>query len=326
VTGTGSLWVPLEMTNLCQEGRCFYDAWSRAATLNKLLQNRSGIEIISFNESTHLYPSFPLPEAGFRKAIELSDLSVRIAESMTVLHMKREDVLNSEITRVEDLIKKTNSAEDRNRLGILLCRYGIIKKAKKQFLSILEDDENNAKAHHNLGNICLIKSDFDEAVEHYKKADEYGRDPEVLYNMAMAYALKKDKIKAEEILRKAYGNLTDKEEEKKVAWMLGVSDLRYEKMSLSQPHLEAFKAVIYKVIPDKHLMKGSAALGNRPSDASWKKANQLPDFLWGNFKGGVGWVLDVIDPVIDPFKLKSRFSKPTKKCNLYLSEVVWWKF
>ena len=69
-----------------------------------------------------------------------------------------------------------------------------------------------------------MKNAFSDALEQYKQVAKYTKDPEVLYNMGVAYFLAEDKNKAEESLRTAYNNLSDAREEKKVAWMLGVSD------------------------------------------------------------------------------------------------------
>ena len=278
-----SLWIPLEMTKFCNEGRCFFDAWTEAADRYKSFQKKDELEKIAFSEETNLYPSFPLPEPNARQAIILNDLQIRVAESMNVLYTEREAALDREKMRLEKEIKRTNSMEAKNQLGILLCKAGLMKKARKQFMSILKEDKNNTKARHNLGNIYLMKNDFSEAIDQYKRVSEYNKDPEVLYNMGVAYFLTDDRDKAESSLRTAYTNLSGAKEEKKVAWMLGVSDLKYEKMSLSQPRLEAFKAIIYKVIPDKQYMKSSPSMRSRRSDSSPKDSMDLSEVLWWKF-------------------------------------------
>jgi len=278
-----SLWIPLEMTKFCMEGRCFFDAWTEAANRYKGFQKKDALEKIAFSQESSLYPSFPLPEPNARQAIILNDLQVRVAESMNVLYKEREAALDREKKRLEKEIRKTSSLEAKNKLGILLCKAGLIKKARKQFLSILKEDNNNAKARHNLGNIYLMKNKFSEAIDQYKSVSEYGKDPEVLYNMGVAYFLTEDKDRAEDSLRTAYSNLSGDREEKKVAWMLGVSDLKHEKMSLSQPRLEAFKSIIYKVIPDKQDLKGSPSQGSRLSASSQKNSIDLSEVLWWKF-------------------------------------------
>jgi len=257
-----SLWIPLEMTRFCPESRCFTEAWLDASSRYQLVKDREGTKRIDFERDSEFYPPFPLPETDEAISLPAKDLPIRIAESMSYLFREKDLALKREQDACrKQLASNPNDLAVKNRLGILLCKGGELQQARKVFAAILEKDRTHEKARHNLGNTYLLMNMPSEAIEQYRLVPRNDSDPETLYNTGVAYFLMKKKGKAEASLKQAYGHLPDTySKEKRVAWMLGVSDIKQEKNSLSYPWMEEFKAIIYQATDS----------GDPTSSSSWR--------------------------------------------------------
>ena len=174
--------------------------------------------------------------------------------------------------------------EAKNHLGILLCKGGELTKAKDWFMTILEKDKANGNARNNLGNTYVLMKKPSEAIDQYRLVPGNDQDPEALFNMGVAYFMMDKNKNAEESLRKAYSSLPETfPDEKKLAWMLGVSDLKYEKMSLSDPWMEKFTELIYKATVHEHRKKVSSLWHGKQSESSQEGPMNRSEVLWWKF-------------------------------------------
>jgi len=276
----GSLWIPLEMTKFCPESPCFLKAWSEASERYGQLKGKGQMQAISSEQYMGSYPPFPLPESKQEPTTLPRDLNVRIAESTGVFYEQREVALKEEKDRLRKQISESqNTEEAMNSLGVLLCKSGEIQEAKKLFLSLLEKNQSHPKARNNLGNAYLLLNDPSSAVDEFRLIPEGEKDPEVLYNMAVAHFLKRDREKSVSCLRKASERLRLDSEERKLAWLLGVSDLRYLVGAFSEPWLEEFKSLIYEAVPGARKPSGSPSSGILPAVGA-QEERDVSGILW----------------------------------------------
>lgn len=68
-----------------------------------------------------------------------------------------------------------------------LIHHGDDTKAKELFLKVLEQDPNQAQAHHNLGSMAIIARQFDDAIRHWLAAHTCESTADSAFNVAMAY-------------------------------------------------------------------------------------------------------------------------------------------
>ena len=279
----GSLWIPLEMTRFCSEDRCFTEAWAQAAGRSVQLKDAKGVKRISFDRYTRAHPPFPLPSSRDGKTPLPENLHVKIAESMGVLYRNQEVALQQAKERyLQALARNPKDFKAKNRLGILLCKSGELQKAKECFVSLLEEDKSNPQARNNLGNTYLMMEKPAEAIDQYGLVSGNETDPEVLYNMGVACFLGKDRREAEANLRKAYSNLQIADEEKRMAWMLGVSDLDHVPSSSSEPWMEELKEMIYRIAPEE-ASRGVRSPSQTGQPAESQGQMGVSEVLWWKF-------------------------------------------
>lgn len=279
-----SLWIPVEITKFCSESHCFLDAWKEGAYRYTQLNNKTNMEKVTFNQDTKLYPPFPLPDSKQQVVLSVKDLPVRIAESLAVLYRDREQALSREKAACEKrLAANPGDVQAGNRLGILLCKSGETQKAREQFLNLLKANPSNGTVIRNLGNTYVLMGKPSKAVEEYRLVPGYDENPELLYNMGVAYFLLDDRKNALENLRRAYDHLPSDWKEKRMKWMLGVSDLKQEKTGISEPWMEVFRNLIYESTSNGNKRKMSGPVRGKQSKVPLEGQMSISDTLWWTY-------------------------------------------
>ena len=84
-----------------------------------------------------------------------------------------------------------------NRLGNIWFETGDLKQAEAMYRQVLTACPNHCAGYMNLGNILLTQNQVDAAIDAYEKALSLKpRDPDILYNMGVAFETKNDSARA----------------------------------------------------------------------------------------------------------------------------------
>jgi len=106
---------------------------------------------------------------------------------------KKEDFVDAEIDYRKALDEDIRSTDASYNLGNALCRQDKGEDALKQYkvtIDNTDDKELKAKAHHNIGNMCMNNEDYQNAVASYRDALRNNpKDDETRHNLAIAQLL-----------------------------------------------------------------------------------------------------------------------------------------
>ena len=156
----GKAWVPVEIT-IVKEG--FSKAWRLGAKQWNDSAARGTAELLPMAESWKVYKPVSIPGAASR--FNLPE-ETRIAQAFdSSLNGYVEGVLRPQIRTHRDIIARSDTPENRNRLGVLYGRYGMLKEARDEFIRAAR--AGYIPAWINLGNLLFMEQKYTEALEYY---------------------------------------------------------------------------------------------------------------------------------------------------------------
>ena len=114
-----------------------------------------------FEEAAKLY------EKAIRQGIEEADVYFMLGKSLE--RSSKEKLALPYLQRAAELAP--NDLEIRLSYGIVLANLELFKESESEFLFIIEQDEDNADAHYNLGFLYAVSTENkDDALKHLEKA------------------------------------------------------------------------------------------------------------------------------------------------------------
>ncbi|MDR1318853.1 MAG: hypothetical protein LBJ90_04440, partial [Treponema sp.] len=159
----GRAWVPLEVT-IPREG--FYRAWRIGAKEWHDAEKTGAAEIHLMHDSWKVYPPVSVPG-------EASDLSIPTEQAIAAAFDRAMDnYIEYEIRLpVREYELRLARGEDpalRNEFGVLYGRFGMLGKAREQFIAAARLD--NVDALVNLGNVAFMEQRFEDSLYYYQQA------------------------------------------------------------------------------------------------------------------------------------------------------------
>ena len=177
-------WIPIE-TTLLSDG--FLRAWEQGAKTWRENSVREQAEIYSLEAAWQLYEGVGLRDTGYLpEPPSQADVDEAYRSQMTRF-------IDREIfPQVADLQSRIDSsggdARYINRLGVLYGRYGLDDRARSQFERVLERDPVHGGALVNLGHLCYLAGDMDQALTYYERALATAPDnPRIVLAVARAH-------------------------------------------------------------------------------------------------------------------------------------------
>jgi tetratricopeptide (TPR) repeat protein len=155
-------WVPLECT-LAKEG--FNKAWRVGAKQWRDAHSRGEAMIFPLQDSWKVYPPVSIPGAVSRFKLPEKEKSTLAFSHSLDRYIERE--IRPQIRDLEELIAREDNAKNRNQLGILYGRYGMLGEAQEQFAFLAE--QKNIHGWTNLGNIYFLKAEYKQGLSWYNK-------------------------------------------------------------------------------------------------------------------------------------------------------------
>ncbi|HNY22575.1 MAG TPA: tetratricopeptide repeat protein, partial [Treponemataceae bacterium] len=156
----GKAWVPLEIT-LTKEN--FNKAWRIGAKEWSDSASRGTARIYPVEEAWQAYKPVSVPGAAARFNLPDEVESIAMFDSSLDAYIER--AIRPEIRAYKALLARSDRPDVRNRLGVLYGKYGMLQKAKEQFIIAARAD--NVDAWVNLGNIAFMEQNYPEAIGYY---------------------------------------------------------------------------------------------------------------------------------------------------------------
>ena len=192
----GSIWIPVEITNI---GESFLEAWEKGSR-HFMKYKPEDIEIVTTRDSWHRYAPVTLDETGWEPSLPQSGPVER-------LYFKDiNNFIDSEISaktrEINFKLKKGRTPSLLNRAGIVYAKYGKYEKAAGLFNQSVKINNRHFPSLFNLGNISLIKKEYHKALQYYKKAASIKpKTAHININLSIVYARLNDFKKAEKFYR-----------------------------------------------------------------------------------------------------------------------------
>ncbi len=163
------VWMPLEIT-ICDEG--FYKAWRVGSREWNVAASNNQEGFFPMHESWKTYKPVSVPGAASKFTLPERQLVADAYTSRLDEWIIRE--IKPLVAAFEDEIRRTDSNDVRNRLGILYGQYGIFDKAEEQF-RILRN-RGYADSFVNTANLLYVKKQYESALELYASMYERNDD------------------------------------------------------------------------------------------------------------------------------------------------------
>ncbi len=257
----GRVWIPLELTMLKNKGS-FFDAWKEGMQKYQEWKDGGELEIIDLEEACKTYPPVGLPQSDiFVEKPSGQKINLRIKENMEKLEAYKQKVYKDVIKQYQTKLKSNpHDMVTLNQLGIIYAKAGLLEEAEKLF--------SEASRYNNLGNVCLLKADYDKALELYKKAGQ--TDPEdggIYLNLAICCCLQGKTELAEEAFKEAIRLYPDCEEVYSAMGLelekAGVRGMEAESVisKIQQLLLKVRREIAKKLSPDEVEKKKISVMG-----------------------------------------------------------------
>lgn len=156
----GKAWLPVEIT-LTKEG--FSKAWRIGMKEWGDASARSEARLYPLEEAWKTYPPVSIPAAESRFA--LPDEKALIAAIDTSVDSCLASMIKPQIESYREALAKDDTAETRNRLGILYGRSGMLDEARAEFSAAAKRNDPDAWA--NLGNVAFVEQKYGDALSCY---------------------------------------------------------------------------------------------------------------------------------------------------------------
>ncbi|TFG62049.1 MAG: tetratricopeptide repeat protein [Spirochaetales bacterium] len=195
-------WLPVE-TTMVQDG--FLKAWEMGAKEWRENNLNGNAKIFPIHEAWQSYEPVGLPDARISLTAPASDDILERYTKAVNRFVERE--IADKVAELEERIKTSRDrARLQNKLGVLYAQYGLMEKAKEQFVEAAQ--AQSTPAYVNLGNILFLEKQYEEALEYYELAE--AEDPEntkVLLGIAKANY----ELENQGTVKKAYAKIQQKD-------------------------------------------------------------------------------------------------------------------
>ena len=161
------VWLPLETT---MRDASFLEAWSEGAKQWRKHEVNGQATLYRTHAAWDVFEPVGFSEGGTHVELPSKD-KVVAAYQNTVEQFVERQILDD----VEKLLTRIDSADnprDRNSLGVLYARYGLLRRAEPEFRRALELSTSNMSALVNLGHISFLNQELTRALDFYKRANE----------------------------------------------------------------------------------------------------------------------------------------------------------
>ena len=179
----GKTWVPVEIT-MIQKG--FIKAWETGAKEWRDGESKGATGFHSIHEAWKLYEP-----VGFAK--DEINIPGQDTNEITTLFVKElemfiEQDIEERVNKLNAQIASANKPEKLiNKLGVLYAKYGLLDKAEKEFLKVV-NKKDNLSTLINLANIYYIRADYQKAIDYYTMAyKKKSKHAVVLIGLAKAH-------------------------------------------------------------------------------------------------------------------------------------------
>lgn len=161
------IWIPVETTSL---GKGFTEAWTTGAREWREAERQGAAALVQVHEAWKTY------EPSFISSAEKQDVTAKFPNPQTVAKSYSSMMQSVAAKQLDALVTALSGGKpmskvapaEKNRIGALYARYGIMDKAESAFKDAAA--EKLPAALINLGNIHFIKRDFAGAIEYYRQA------------------------------------------------------------------------------------------------------------------------------------------------------------
>jgi tetratricopeptide (TPR) repeat protein len=194
-------WIPVE-TTLCRGG--LLAAWTAGSRQWREAADRDSAGFYPLHAAWQEYEPVGLPGEGGGLSLPGGDQALKAAFQKE-LDRYIEGEIAPRAEQLEAAIRVQGGTPDlHNRLGILYARYGRTEQAEAAFRRACAG-QDYVPALINLGNLCLLREQPDEALKFYEQAaGQAPQDPRVLLRLAHLYY----ETGRHELAREAYAELT----------------------------------------------------------------------------------------------------------------------
>jgi tetratricopeptide (TPR) repeat protein len=212
-------WIPVEITEI---GGGFLKAWQRGAKQWRENVARGQAGFYPMHEAWSMYEPVGLPSEAIQLTLPDRDSIISAYLQELIKFIDRE--IFPQVAKIQAEIKKSKgNPKDVNRLGILYARYGLTDRAEREFKKILAKNKNFVPALVNLGNICYLNSDMQNALTYYERASKLApENSRVLLCVARAH----HELENYGLVKEAYNSL--KKTDPDLAYQFSYLDLRGE--------------------------------------------------------------------------------------------------
>ncbi len=176
-------WLPVEVTLI---GDGFLKAWETGAREWRENESKGQAGFFPMHEAWKMYEPVGFM-GGEQSAISLPPEDELVGTCIEETNRFVEQEIGPRVFRLHtELSRSQGNWKVRNKLGVLYARYGLDDMAEEQFREILLKDEYFPVLL-NMGNLCFLRDDMDQALEYFEKAATKAPDnPKVLLCLARA--------------------------------------------------------------------------------------------------------------------------------------------
>ncbi len=172
----GEAWIPVEIT-LMTDG--FMEAWETGARQWRDAESKGVANFYPVQGAWETYA--PVSISGSALPLLFPDIELILASYKDNMDSFIEGEVAQKADAYFDRIRRRgDSAQLRNRIGVLYARYGMYEDAEEQFLIATDRDRTYVAPMINLGNVSFLRKDMDSALSWYEKAAGMAPDNEVV--------------------------------------------------------------------------------------------------------------------------------------------------
>jgi hypothetical protein len=174
-------WIPVEVTE--RDGG-FLKAWQTGAKQWREATAREQEGFFPIHEAWKIYEPVGLTGARYDVAVPSNEKILNAYLQEVITFIDRE--IYPKLAKIQAEIKRTGgSPASVNKLGVLYARYGLMDRAQREFLKVLETESRYVPALLNMGNVYYLQEDMETAEDYYNRAYEHDPDnPKVLLTVA----------------------------------------------------------------------------------------------------------------------------------------------
>ncbi len=160
----GKVWIPVEITMV---GNRFLNAWQTGAREWNENAASGQARLFPIHAAWETYQTAGTPaDVGEVDELDGAAFTLRYKKELAAF-IQRE--LNPQIERIKQAMGNKPDNKLSNRIGVLYVRYGMVEEAESIFTKILKSEQYGPTLV-NLGNINLLRGDYEKALPLYESA------------------------------------------------------------------------------------------------------------------------------------------------------------